>query len=132
MDVDRIVFRAAVRQELYPWANATPPVEVVTQAFNRDQIIPEDRQSINRDILSRYRLSRDAIIEDLIRQFKAWKNEADSDRKSHFLERAERRQLDRVLLEIDTLTFIRELFSPDQLESFALDIQLLLSPTPQP
>lgn len=132
MDVDRIVFRAAVRQELYPWANATPPVEVVTQAFDRDQIISEDRQSIIRDILSRYRLSRDAIIEDLIRQFKAWKNEADSDWKLQFQDKAEQRQLDRVLLEINTLREIRELFSPDQLVSFALDIQLLLSPTPQP
>ena len=83
-------------------------------------------------MLSRYRLSRDAIIEDLIRLVRKWSEEADPDRKSPILDRAERSQLDRVLLEKDTLTFICELFNPDQLESFALDIRLLLSPITQP
>ena len=129
---DRTAFRAAVRQHMYPWANVNPPVEIVNLMIERDQVLPEDRQSIIKDILSRYRLSRDAIIEDLIRLVRKWSDEADPDRKSPILDRAERSQLDRVLLEKDTLTFIRELFNPDQLESFALDIQLLLSPTPQP
>ena len=129
---DRTTFRAAVRQQLYPWANVAPPVEIVTQAFERDQVLSENRQSSIRDVLSSYRILRDAIIEDLIRLVRKWSDEADPDRKSPILDRAERSQLDRVLLEKDTLTFIRELFNPDQLESFALDIQLLLSPTPQP
>ena len=129
---DRTTFRAAARQHMYPWADVDPPVELVSQMFERDQVLSKDRQTAIRDSLSRYRISRDAIIEDLIRLVRAWRDKDDSDRKSHFLDKAEQRQLDRVLLEKDTLTFIRELFDKDQLESFALDIQLLLSPTPQP
>lgn len=104
------------------------PVDHLAAALKRDKRLDLDREEAIRQLIETYRPARDAIRNELIALIRWHDFSNDTDLRRELDVRVLRRLGDRLNLAIDTCQSIHALYTQDEIDEMAADIQLLFSP----
>lgn len=127
---DRIEFQEAVRQTLYPWTTARPPVDLLVSLLGRVRSEEAGIRQIVDVIYPAYLANRRYIIDDIVRLLDRWLSEYERDNQIRWENRIWKRQHDRLNLQIDTLRMMRNQLDAARIEALTNGVQALLESVP--